>query len=118
MDEGLCFLYSPSFFYIHPPSFPYTSPSCFSSDYLQFLGNLSHHKEPSSYEEAKDSPERVTSMNKKLMALDQNNTWNMVDLPLGKKAIGCRWIFRIKHNPDGTIEHYKACLVAKSYNQI
>ncbi|MCI81567.1 retrovirus-related pol polyprotein from transposon TNT 1-94, partial [Trifolium medium] len=33
------------------------------------------------------------------------------------KAIGCKWIFRIKENPDGTIKKYKARLVAKGFLQ-
>ena len=41
----------------------------------------------------------------------------MVQLPTGKKAIGCRWVFVIKVNPDGSIAQLKAQLVAKGYAQ-
>jgi len=34
-----------------------------------------------------------------------------------QKAIGSDWVFKVKHNADGSIEHYKACLVAKGYSQ-
>ena len=38
-------------------------------------------------------------------------------MPKGKKAIGCKWVYKIKHNADGSISRYKACLVAKGYAQ-
>lgn len=41
----------------------------------------------------------------------------MVDLPVGKKPVGCRWIFIIKYKVDGDIERFKARLVAKGYSQ-
>ena len=41
----------------------------------------------------------------------------MVRLPAGKKAIGCRWVFTVKVNPDGSIARLKACFVAKGYAQ-
>ena len=46
-----------------------------------------------------------------------NNTWKLVDLPLGCKTIGCKWVLRKKLKPDGTIEKFKARLVAKGFKQ-
>ena len=46
-----------------------------------------------------------------------NGTWEIVDLPEGQKAIGSGWVFKVKHNRDGSIERFKACLVAKGYSQ-
>ena len=57
-------------------------------------------------------------MNKEIEALQANNTWSLVPLPLHKKPIGCKWVYKIKHNPDGTVERYKARLVAKGYSQV
>ena len=37
--------------------------------------------------------------------------------PRGKKTVGCKWVFTIKYNADGSIEWYKAQLVAKGYTQ-
>lgn len=48
-----------------------------------------------------------------LPALDQNHIWSLVDLPLGRSIVGCRWVYKIKHKADGVIERHKARLVAK-----
>ena len=48
-------------------------------------------------------------------ALNGNDTWNLVHLPTGRKAIGCRWVFAVKVNPDGSVARLKARLVAKGY---
>ncbi|PNX65329.1 retrovirus-related Pol polyprotein from transposon TNT 1-94, partial [Trifolium pratense] len=56
-------------------------------------------------------------MNVELQALAANNTWHLTKLPPGKVAIGCRWVYRIKHKADGTVERYKARLVAQGYTQ-
>jgi hypothetical protein len=57
-------------------------------------------------------------MTAELEALQLNNTWSLVPLPVGHKPIGCKWVYKIKHRSDGTIEHYKARLVAKGSIQI
>jgi len=41
----------------------------------------------------------------------------LVELPTGKKAVGCKWVFIVKHKVDGSIERYKAWLVEKSFTQ-
>ena len=56
-------------------------------------------------------------MHEELQALDENKTWNIVKLPHGKKTVGCRWIYKIKHRSDGTIERHKARLVARGFTQ-
>ena len=53
-------------------------------------------------------------MIEKMDALIDNGTWDLVHLSTGKKAIGCRWVFIMKVNPDGSIVRLKA-LVAKGY---
>ncbi|BBG93322.1 wall-associated kinase 2 [Prunus dulcis] len=50
-------------------------------------------------------------MHAELEALQQNNTYSMVPLPIGHKPIGCKWVYKIKYKSDGTIERYKARLV-------
>ena len=50
-------------------------------------------------------------------ALSKNHTWDLVTLPPGKSVVGCKWIYKIKTRFDGSIEHYKARLVTKSFIQ-
>lgn len=47
----------------------------------------------------------------------KNKTWEIVDLPKGKKTVGCRWLFNSKCKADGSVERYKARLVAKGFTQ-
>lgn len=57
-------------------------------------------------------------MNKKLKVLKENNTWEIVELPEGKREIGNKWVYKTKFNSDETLERYKVRLVAKWYNQV
>lgn len=52
-------------------------------------------------------------MNVELHALAENHTWDVVDLPPSKNPIVCRWVYKIKYRENGSIERYKARLVAK-----
>jgi hypothetical protein len=46
-----------------------------------------------------------------------NGTWELVDRPYGCKPVGCKWVFKTKPRYDGTIDKYKATLVAKGYTK-
>jgi Reverse transcriptase (RNA-dependent DNA polymerase) len=56
-------------------------------------------------------------MLEELGALDKNKIWELVSLPPGKKAVGCKWVFTVKQNLEGKVERYKTRLVAKGYSQ-
>lgn len=43
-------------------------------------------------------------MNKEFEALEANQTWSIIPLPPEKKPIGNKWVYKIKHRADGTIE--------------
>lgn len=50
-------------------------------------------------------------------AMQQTKTWSVIPLPLDKHSIGCKWVYKVKYHSDGSIERYKACLVAKGYTE-
>ena len=64
-----------------------------------------------------DSQLWKNSTDTEIQALLNNGTWELVKLPPGEKAIGSRWVFRIKLHSDGSLDKYKSRLVAKGYTQ-
>jgi hypothetical protein len=56
-------------------------------------------------------------MDEEMATLDANVIWELVALPKEKKAIGCKWVYKVKHNADGSVSRYKTRLVAKGYAQ-
>ncbi len=56
-------------------------------------------------------------MDEEMAALDVNATWELLVLPKDKKAIGCKWVYKVKHNANGFVNRFKARLVAKGYAQ-
>ena len=73
--------------------------------------------EPTSLEEAVGKIEWEQAMDEEMVALDDNETWDLVQLLDGKKPIGCKWVYKVKHNVDGSVSRHKARLVAKRYAQ-
>lgn len=53
------------------------------------------------------------AMNDEIQAMKQTNTWSIVPLPPGHHNIGLKWVYKVKYKPDGTVDRYKARLVAK-----
>lgn len=78
------------------------------------------YTEPKTYKEAMLSENRdkwEEAMQSEMNSLKKNNTWELAALPKGRKALSNKWIYKIKRNPDGTIERYKARLVIKGFSQ-
>ncbi|KAJ0579636.1 putative RNA-directed DNA polymerase [Helianthus annuus] len=74
-------------------------------------------KEPETYIEASTKPEWIKAMKQELDALKNNETWELVPKPEGVKTVSCKWVFKLKKNTDGTIQRYKARLVARGFTQ-
>nr|CAD1837132.1 unnamed protein product [Ananas comosus var. bracteatus] len=75
--------------------------------------------EPECFQEAKDCPEKAKwqrAIEDELDSLHQNHTWELVELPVEKKALKNRWVYVIKNEADGS-KRYKARLVVKGYGQ-
>ncbi|KAJ0567388.1 putative RNA-directed DNA polymerase [Helianthus annuus] len=88
-----------------------------SPENVCFASNVNKILEPSSYQEAVKDSNWVNAMNEELSALHESNTWSVVELPKGRKPIGCKWVFKVKYKSNGEVERYKARLVAKGFNQ-
>jgi hypothetical protein len=56
-------------------------------------------------------------MSDELIALEQNHTWIVTDLPHGKATIDCKYVYKTKFHADGSIERLKVRLVAKGFLQ-
>ncbi|KAL2236583.1 UNVERIFIED_CONTAM: Retrovirus-related Pol polyprotein from transposon RE1 [Sesamum indicum] len=97
-----------------PPYIPPPRRSLRSTQKPAWLANY----EPRCYLEASKDAKWVNALNEEITALEANHTWDLVPLPPGKRAIGYRWVFMLKLNPNGSVQCPKACLVGKGYNQI
>jgi len=76
---------------------------------------------PSTYPEAilsSKSGNWAGAMEEEMQSLKKNKTWKLAQLPKGKKAIGCKWVFAKKEGfPNKEDVPYKAGLVAKGFAQ-
>jgi hypothetical protein len=76
--------------------------------------------DPESYEQAVKSINAENwrdAMQEELKAIDDNETWEVADLPSGRSAIGSRWVFKSKTDENDEVVKWKARLVAKGYSQ-
>ena len=74
---------------------------------------------PKTYEEALKSPnakEWRAVMDAEFESLISNDTWELQPFPPGRQAIKCKWVFAYKTKPDGSLDRFKARLVAKDYS--
>ncbi|XP_074313434.1 uncharacterized protein LOC141648605 [Silene latifolia] len=97
----------------HSPSPPSSSPSSPKSPSAVTAGF-----EPPSFKEVILDSGWCDAMKTEIDALERNDTWELSDLPEGKKALGCRWIYKIKYKADGTVERLKARLVVFGNHQV
>jgi hypothetical protein len=75
-----------------------------------------HEVEPTCFTQASKHAEWRTTMNEEFDALLKNGTWSLVSPSPNMNIVGCKWVFRIKRKANGTIERYKAHLVAKGFH--
>ena len=94
-----------------------------SPQHIALVNNLmALPKTPATIDEALSGPDRDSwraAINSEYKSLIKNGTWKEVaSLPNGRKALPCKWVFKIKLNSQGGIERYKARLVIKGFKQI
>ncbi|KAL0374304.1 UNVERIFIED_CONTAM: Retrovirus-related Pol polyprotein from transposon RE1 [Sesamum radiatum] len=73
--------------------------------------------EPVDVTEAMESPLWKTAMEEEINMIEKNDTWSLVDRPKIHQVIGTKWVFKLKLNPNSSINKHKARLVVKRYSQ-
>ncbi|KAJ8882131.1 hypothetical protein PR048_018619 [Dryococelus australis] len=95
-------------------------PQRFDDYIMSVISDVTQQDEPVTYKEAASSLRRkdwIGAMESKMRSLMENETWTLQKLPRGKKAILCKWVYKIKTKADGTVERFQARLVVKGYSQ-
>ena len=78
------------------------------------VSHLSSTEIPKNFQEAWKNDQWKKAIMEEKTALEKNGIWEIVQKPEDKSPVGCKWVFTIKYKSDGSIEHYKARLVAKA----
>ena len=99
--------------------------SSIPNDYIVYLQELDYNirveNDPEMFSHAMSSKESnswYNSMKEEMNSMESNRVWDLVELPDGIKAIGCKWVFKTKKYSLGNIERHKARLIAKGFNQM
>jgi hypothetical protein len=82
------------------------------------LAQVSKTHDPETFAEASSHPDSDTTMNEEYRSLMENDTWDLVSLPKGRKLVKCKWVYRTKYASDGSVERHKARLVTKGFSQV
>lgn len=101
---------------------PYSMDKYLSYDKLSrsnqmFACTISTAYEPSFYHQAAPFKHWRLAMDEEIAAMERTKTWSIVPLPQGHHSFGCKWVYRVKHKADGSVDRYKARRVAKGYSQ-
>ncbi|KAM2769841.1 hypothetical protein PS2_012538 [Malus domestica] len=99
------------------PIVNYVSCKNLAPERQAWVNNVEAIQAPTRVEETLKDPKWVAAMDEEMMALHKNDTWEVTELPKGKKPVGCRLVFTIKYKADRSVDMYKARLVAKGYTQ-
>ena len=88
--------------------------------YGEWVNVAKECEEPSNFKDAVAGSEKdqwMEAMTNEIESLRENDVWDLVPLPPGRKAIGCKWIYKVKRDADGNIERFKSRLVAQGFSQ-
>ncbi|RVW49190.1 Retrovirus-related Pol polyprotein from transposon TNT 1-94 [Vitis vinifera] len=92
------------------PMSNYVSNHRLSESNKSFVNQLSTVAIPNSVQEALADPRWKAAMNEEMKSLQKNETWELVEYPLGKKSVGCRWIYTVKYKVDAKINTVRVLL--------
>jgi hypothetical protein len=73
--------------------------------------------EPPSFSVANAFTPWITAMKDEFFSLHRQGTWTLVPPALSQNIVGCKWVYKVKRNADGSVSRYKARLVAKGFHQ-
>ncbi|GAA0170178.1 transmembrane signal receptor [Lithospermum erythrorhizon] len=90
----------------------------FSLNTVMVSKPLLSSSDPTSYSKASKFFHWHQAMTKEYNTLLHNKTWTLVRPDSSQNVIGCKWIFKTKLHPDGSIERHKARLVAQAFKEI
>ncbi|CAJ2628294.1 unnamed protein product [Trifolium pratense] len=93
------------------------SPDRYDASHTSLTASLSSISIPTCYSQAVKDVRWIKAMNEELQALQENFTWDIVSCPPDVKPIGCKWVYSVKLNSDGSLNRYKARLVALGNKQ-
>lgn len=99
------------------PIHNYLSYHVFTPKYSQFLCATVATPIPYTFKQAATDSNWLKAMKLEISAMESNNTWELVPRPQNTHIVDCKWLFKIKYLPDGSIERYEARLVAKGFTQ-
>jgi hypothetical protein len=91
-------------------------PKIYTDDIVRY-GLVAAAEEPHNHHEALDDPRWKLAMDHEFDALIKNHTWHLVPPKEGANIIDCKWVYKVKRKYDGSIDRYKARLVAKDFKQ-
>lgn len=95
-------------------------PARLRNDYILYEAVKCDSVEPRNFCEAMESEEReewMEAMNEELSSIQTNDTWELCDLPAGRKPVGSKWVFKNKRDENGKLTRRKARLVAQGFSQ-
>ena len=85
---------------------------------MALMAEIMKVQEPMNLDEAMADPNWKAAMQEEYDSIMKNQTWDLVDRPAKRKIIGTKWVWKAKYKSDGSLEKYKARLVAQGYSQV
>jgi hypothetical protein len=85
--------------------------------YIVMVSSI-RESEPSTFEEATSRQVWREAMMEEYNSIMKNDFWEVVPRPEGKLVVTSKWLYKLKHVADGSIEKYKYCFVARGFSQV
>ena len=90
-------------------------------DVIEYTFNTSGSMEPRTLTDTVTHPDAASWIAAALVEIEahlENGTWELAQLPLGRRAVGSCWVFKVKRRPDGSIDKYKGRIVVQGFSQV